>query len=59
MLITINHIRTYGYCAKGARAFFEQHNLDWQDFLKHGIASEKLLATDNALAIELVKKVQE
>lgn len=58
MIITINHIREYGYCAKGARTFFNSHNLSWVDFLSYGIDAEKLLATKDALAIELVNYVK-
>ncbi len=58
MIITINHIRAYGYCARGTRAFFNSHQLDWQSFLTNGVEAEKLLATNDALAIELVKHVQ-
>lgn len=58
MIITINHIRAYGYCAKGARTFFNNHHLSWHDFLKNGIDAELLLATGNALAIALVDDVK-
>lgn len=59
MIITIDHVKAHGYCAKGARAFLKEYGLNWQDFLANGIESSTLLATGNAMAIELVKKVQE
>lgn len=59
MIITIDHVKAQGYCAKGARVFFKQYNLNWQDFLAHGIEANTLLATRNEMAIALVKKVQE
>lgn len=58
MIVTINHIRAYGYCAKGARNFFKSYQLDWQDFLKSGIESDRLLSTHNALATSLVQYAQ-
>ncbi|WP_163836881.1 hypothetical protein [Spartinivicinus ruber] len=54
MIIRINHIRSALFCSKGARQFFERHGLDWGDFLKHGIESEKLLATGDAMAKQVV-----
>lgn len=59
MRVTIDHVKAYGYCAKGARTFFKQYHLDWQDFLAHGIEANTLLATHNALAIALVNALQE
>lgn len=59
MIITIDHVKAQGYCAKGARVFFKEYGLNWQDFLTNGIESNTLLATNNELAITLVKKVQE
>lgn len=59
MMITIDHVKAQGYCSKGARAFFKEYNLNWQDFLSNGIEANTLLATRNEMAIALVKKVQE
>lgn len=62
MIITIQHLRSTttwtaknGYCASASRAFFKRHGLDWADFVANGIEEEKLLATKNALAINLVE----
>ncbi|UYZ84276.1 hypothetical protein MTZ49_01465 [Entomomonas sp. E2T0] len=62
MIITIQHLRSTstwtaksGYCATASRAFFKRHGLDWADFVANGIEEEKLLATNNALAINLVE----
>ncbi|AZS50633.1 hypothetical protein DM558_07505 [Entomomonas moraniae] len=59
MMITIDHVKAQGYCAKGARVFFKEYGLNWQDFLAQGIEANTLLATHNEMAIALVKKVQE
>lgn len=58
MIITINHIRAYGYCAKGAREFFNAHHLSWHDFLTNGIEAETLLATGDTLAIDLINNIK-
>ncbi len=62
MIITIQHLRSTntwlaksGYCASASREFFKRYGLDWNDFVKNGIPEEKLLATENALAINLVE----
>lgn len=59
MMITIDHVRAYGYCGKVSKEFADQHNINWWSFLRHGVDSDILIATGNALVIELVKKVQE
>lgn len=42
-------------CSRGTRAFFEKHGFDWSQFLKHGIAAEKLAATGDAMALKVVE----
>lgn len=44
-----------GFCRGGARNWFRAHDLDWSDFVKHGIEEEKLLAVGDAFAIATVK----
>lgn len=58
MKITVNDLKKNGYCHPGCRVFCKRYGIDWMDFLKNGIDSEILLATDNALAVNLVKLVQ-
>tara|TARA_B100000519_G_scaffold170166_1_gene155725 strand:- start:3589 stop:3759 length:171 start_codon:yes stop_codon:yes gene_type:complete len=48
-------IRAAKQCSRGARAFFERHGLDWQDFLENGVPAEKLLATGDAMAERTVE----
>jgi hypothetical protein len=43
-----------GFCRNGARQWFAAHDLDWTDFVKHGIDAEILKATGDALALMLV-----
>lgn len=66
MIITAQHLHSVptwngrqGYCHRGARDFFQQHELDWQDFLQNGIDEELLLATGDALALTLVEHARE
>lgn len=53
--VTMRHIREAGMCSKGTRAFFEAHNLDWNEFLREGIDAAKLEATGDAMAIKVAK----
>ena len=48
------HSTRPGQCRGGARDFFRAHGLDWQDFVRNGIAAERLEATGDAVALELV-----
>ena len=56
--IRMRHMREARMCSKGARAFFETHGLDWNEFLKNGIDAAKLEATGDAMAIKVVKVAQ-
>jgi len=62
LIITTKHLftipgfaRRAGFCRSGARRFFIEHGLDWNDFVRNGVAAETLLATNDALAIALVE----
>jgi len=58
MIITHRDMRRLGYCNSGAREFFKRHNLDWSEFVKHGLSADTLLATGDAMAIRLVEDVK-
>lgn len=60
VIVTMHHVRTVpgfsargGYCARGARAWFQRHNLDWFVFLREGIPAETLEATGDGMALAL------
>lgn len=55
MKIYMSDIRNAKMCARGTRAFFILHGLDFQDFLKNGIDVEKILNTKDAMAIQVVE----
>ncbi|MBJ8552674.1 hypothetical protein [Acinetobacter bereziniae] len=55
MKIYMSDIRNAKMCARGTRAFFILHGLDFQDFLKNGIDAEKILNTKDAMAIQVVE----
>lgn len=55
ILVTMQHVRQAKMCSRGARAFFERHNLDWQKFLDEGLPVEQIEATGDAMALQVVK----
>lgn len=59
--VTLAHLRSVpglgvrpGYCMQGARAWFEQHGLDFRAFAREGLPASVLLATGCPLAQRLV-----
>lgn len=54
MNLTMRDVRAAGMCSSGVREFFKRHDLDWNDFLKNGISTDRLSHIDNVL-IEQVK----
>ena len=57
--VTIDDIRKAGHCVKGAKAWFERHDLDFRDFLKNGIDVDELLASGDSLAEQVVRSKRE
>lgn len=55
MIITIDHIRAAGMCARQSRVWAARHGIDWTDFLTNGIPEEVLLATGDVLAAQVVE----
>lgn len=55
VLVRMEHIRAARMCSGGARAFFEAHGLDWVAFLREGIDAQKLLATNDEMARQVVE----
>jgi hypothetical protein len=66
MKVTIAHLRSVpgftarrGFCASGARAWFQRHGLDWSEFVRHGIDAEQLVATGDGMALKLVEHARQ
>lgn len=55
LIITMRDIREAKMCSRGTRAFFQRHGLDWSAFLKNGIPAEKLAATGDPMALQVVE----
>jgi hypothetical protein len=51
--VTLAHARELGYCVKGVRRWFDGREQSWVAFVAHGVDSEWLRATGDAMAIRL------
>lgn len=56
MIITITDVRRAGFCARGAKIWFEGQGFDFRAFLKDGIGEEAMLATGDARAAQVVER---
>ena len=63
MKITMQHVRNVkgfsrrgGFCARGIRAWADRMGLDYADFVKNGIDEEVLLATNDPMALAVVRQ---
>lgn len=54
--ISIDDVRRAGHCPTGVRAWFEQHDLDFRDFLANGIDADLFLQAGDALAEQVVER---
>lgn len=51
----LQHVR---YCARGARRWFEHHDLDWSKFVFEGLPEEVFIATGDPMAIKAVEEAR-
>jgi hypothetical protein len=64
LIVRVEHARAIacpngsGYCVPGMVKFFERHNLDFKKFVRDGIDADKLLATEDAMAAEVVAQAR-
>ncbi|WP_232295795.1 hypothetical protein [Pseudorhodobacter aquimaris] len=56
--VTIQDLRSARYCLAGVRPWFQRHGFDWQEFLDHGIASERLHSTGDALIEPVIQEAK-
>jgi len=56
--ITISHARDYfGGCIPGWQMFADGHGFNWKDVVRYGLKASVLIATKDAMAVNLVKYV--
>lgn len=58
MIITMNDVTAAGHCARGTRRWFEQHDMDFKDFLKNGIDADLFIEKGDHLAADVVEKAK-
>lgn len=58
-IVNINDVRAAGFCASGARRWFETWGFDFRKFLREGIPASTLLQTEDAFALRVVKRKAE
>lgn len=59
MIITHQDMKRHmRYCNRGARDFFQRHDLDWGDFVREGIDAQVLVDTGDYMALRLVEQVK-
>lgn len=54
VMVHMRHIREAGLCSSGMRAWFTLHDLDILDFIRNGIPAERLEATGDHFALQVV-----
>lgn len=66
MIVTTHHVFTIpyftarrGFCRPKMKDWFVRHGLDWQDFVRNGMESDKLEAIGDAFALATVKWARE
>lgn len=55
MKITIDHVRAAGHCTKGARSWFERHDLDFRKFINEGMEEEVLIEKGDSLILKVIE----
>ena len=56
-VIYLKDARELGGCVNGWQFFLESNGFNWKDVVMNGILASQLLATDDAMAEELVQFV--
>ena len=54
-LYTVPHAGKVGYCARGSRAWFAAHGIDWAQFVACGVSAKEKKTTGDPMALALVK----
>lgn len=59
ILLHPHHIRQGGYCMRGARAWCERYNINYTQFVLHGIDVEIIEANGDAFAMHVCQLARE
>jgi hypothetical protein len=58
MIVYIRDAVEIGYCVKGIKEFCKRYNIDFRSFVAHGIDSDVLLNTGDAMALKVVERAK-
>lgn len=58
MIIRIEHLRRAKICMSGARAWFADHDLSWDDFVANGIPAHRVEHLDDAFVDRVLDEVR-
>lgn len=56
--VHMRHVRAARICARGSRAFFAKHGLNWSEFLDQGIAVSTLEQIGDPIALRAAAEAQ-
>lgn len=55
VVFTIDDVMQAGHCVRGAKRWFGEYELDFRDFLAHGISAYDFLSTRDGHAIGIAR----
>jgi len=58
MIVYIRDAVEIGYCVKGIKEFCKRYGIDFRSFVAHGIDSDVLLKTGDAMALKAVEQAK-
>lgn len=50
MTVTMADCRKAGYCVAGVRRWLEANGIEWRDFVRNGVAVERVEQIDDAMS---------
>lgn len=50
--VTMRHLRSLGYCSRGARAWCERYGFDWLELVERGLPAEAVEATGDHYGLQ-------
>lgn len=59
MIVTHDDAKAFGYCNAGLRKWFPREGVTFDDFRQHGVTTEWLRATGDAMAARLADAVEQ
>jgi hypothetical protein len=58
VIVTHDDAKAFGYCNAGLRKWFPRDGVSFDDFRKHGVSTDWLRATGDAMAARLADEVE-